>query len=130
MAERWEEERDQKMKEAVYSKIFDEIIEDLGEEFDELEATLAMFALRDFDERFRKFAYECDWDFTEDELYEIVGDVFMDVYSEKTQWDETAPNNLLFVSKAKNGTERRIKIASARDTPTPPMELYTILLVV
>ena len=130
MAERWETERDQKMKEAVYSKIFEEIIEELGEEFDELDAAMAMFALREFDERFRKFAYECDWDFTEEELYEIVGDVFMDVYSEKTRWDETAPNNLLFVSKAKNGTERRIKMASARDTPTPPMELYTILLVV
>ena len=89
-----------------------------------------MFALRDFDERFRKFAYECDWDFTEEELYEIVGDVFMDMYSEKTQWDERAPDNLLFVPKAKNGTERRIKMASARDTPTPPMEMYTILIVV
>jgi hypothetical protein len=130
MAERWEEEREEKMKEAVYTKIFNEIIEDLGEDFDELEATLAMFALREFDERFRKFAYDCDWDFTEDELYEMVGDVFMDVYTEKTKWDETAPNNLLFVPKAKNGTERMIREAQARDTPTPPLDLYTILIVV
>lgn len=130
MAERWEEERDEQMREAVYSKIFDEILEDLGEEYDELEATLAMITLKDFDERFRKFAYECAWDFTEEELYELVGDFFMDVYSEKFQWEEMAPDNLLFVSKAKNGTERRIKMASDRDTPTPPMDLYTILIVV
>ena len=129
MAERWEEEREEKMKEAVYSKIFDEITEELGDEFDEFEGTVAMFALRDFDERFRKFAHECDFDFTEEELYEFVGDIFADVYIEKTKWDETAPDNLLFVPKAKNGTERKIKMASARDTPTPPMELYTILLV-
>lgn len=130
MAERWEEEREEKMKEAVYTKIFNEIIEDLGEEFDELEATLTMFALREFDERFRKFAYECDWDFTEEELYEIVGDMFMDIYNEKCVWDESAPDNLLFVSKGKNGTERKIKYATSRDTPTPPMDLYTILIVV
>ena len=130
MAERWEEEREEKIKEAVYTKIFNEIIEDLGEDFDEMDASLAMFALREFDERFRKFAHECDWDFSEEELYEIVSDVFVDVYTEKTQWDKSSPNNLLFVPKAKNGTVRMIREAYARDTPTPPLELYTILIVV
>lgn len=130
MAERWEEERAEKMKEAVYTRIFNEILEDLEEDFDDIEATLAMIALCEFDERFRKFVNYCDWDFSEDELYEMIGDVFMDVYTEKMMWDETAPDNLLFVPKAKNGTERIIREARVRDTHTPPLDLYTILIVV
>lgn len=130
MTERWEEEREEKMKEAVYTKIFNEITDVLEENFDELEAVLVMFALSKFDERFRQCTYECDCDFTEDELYEMVGDFFMDLYTEKIQWDESPPNNLLFVPKAKNGTVRMIREAHNRDTPTPPLDLYTILIVV
>lgn len=127
MAQRWEEERHEQIKESVYTRIFDEIMDDLGEEFDDIEGTLAMFALRDFDERFRKFANEYDWEFTEEELYDIVGDVFTDFYLEKTLWDEHPPNNLLFVPKAKNGTERVIRMATGRDTPTPPSVLICLI---
>jgi hypothetical protein len=135
VADRWENERDEKMKESVYARVFNEILEVLEEndEFDPLEASIAMFALNHFDERFNTLTQNIDWEFDEEELYELVIDITIMIQKPKLEWevvDVFPADKLMFVPKDKRSVYRPFRLARDRTTHTPPMDLYTILLMV
>lgn len=133
VVERWDKEREEKMIESVYARVFNEILEELeeGDGFDRFDASLVMFALNHFDERFRMFTEHDDWEFDEDELYELVSDISIIITKQKIEWEiaDILPNQkLLFVPKGKRSVYRPYRLTRDRTTHTPPTDLYTLLI--
>ena len=134
VAERWENEKDQQIKETVYSRIFDEILEFMEDrEFDHFEAEFAMIALRDFNERFNLLTQDPEWVYEEEELYDLASDIMLTVAKQKIEWetaDVLPSEKLMFVPKDKRSVYRPFRLARDRATHTPPMDLYAMFLVV
>ncbi len=134
VAERWENEKDQQIKETVYSRIFDEILEFMEDrEFDHFEAEFAMIAIRDFDERFNLLTQDPEWVYEEEELYDLASDIMLTVAKQKIEWetaDVLPSQKLMFVPKDKRSVYRPFRLARDRATHTPPMDLYAMFLVV
>ena len=134
VAERWEYERGEKMKDTVYSRIFNEILEILEEDgFDPLEASIAMFALNHFDERFNALTMYTDWDFEEEDLYELISDITIIISKPKLEWeiaDVLPSHKLMFVPKHKHSVYRPSRPAYARSTHTPADEVYALFMIV
>jgi hypothetical protein len=132
--EKWEEEKEEKKKAAVYNRILEDTLGVLEEEeeFDEMEAELVMFALKDLSERFQKLTEDDVSDYTEDELYEIITDMFIEITQEKGYWEpkDLLPHErLMFVPKHKDAVKRQVVGPTPRSVDTPPMDMIEIVLV-
>jgi hypothetical protein len=124
----WDDERREQMFERVYSRVFDEIVEDVEDEFG---AAMAMFSLREFDEQFKKLKDMDDYDFSEEELYEMSNSIFVEFIKStppREYRDVPAHEKMLFVPKHKSAIQRSPKSPRARVPQSPFTDLWSILI--
>ena len=130
----WEKERRDLRNQAVYDRLFNEIMEDLEEEeTDEFDRSLAMFSLMNLEDVFNRVV-EMEWDFDEETMYDVINEYMVNFKIERGPviYDDVMPHErMLFVPKRKSAVERLREYNARREHRDQPMAttLYLTIMV-
>jgi len=129
--EKWEEERVEKRHQDVFNDAFDGILEDTDLEC-EFSCWVTMIMLKEMQDKFNKLVNDLDESYDDEDLVYLISDFDICIGTTKDKYIPVdVPTYLknLFVPKTKQSVYRPFKLAHDRSTDTPPMDLYTVLLV-
>lgn len=130
----WEKERRDLRNQAVYDRLFNEIMEDLDEEeTDEFDRYMAMFSLMNLEDVFNRVV-EMEWDFDEETMYDVINEYMVNFKIERGPviYDDVMPHErMLFVPKRKSAVERLREYNARREHRDQPMAttLYLTIMV-
>ena len=129
---KWDEERIEQQYTSVFNEAFEEIMEDVDPEC-EYSRWLAMTMLEDMQTKFNKLTSNIDDGYyDEEELLYLISNFTISIGAPKEKYDPadipTYVKNL-FVPKTEQSVYRPYRLGHDRSTDTPPMDLYTVLLV-
>jgi hypothetical protein len=121
--QKWDDEKTDTRNQTVYNRIFDEIMEDLDEEYiDDFDRSLAMFSLMNLEEVYKRVV-DADWDIDEETLYDVINQymVQMSWGSSPIIHDDILPHEkLMFVPKKPSSVGKVKKYATKREHRDQP----------
>ena len=128
----WDKERMDIRNEAVYERIFNEIMEDLDEEVvDDFDRSMAMFSIMNLEEVYNRIV-AMEWDFDEETMYDLINEYMIEMrwdYGPVTYDDVMPHEKLLFVPKKSSAIQRTFGFTVGREFSDSPMEDIGLFLI-